>query len=87
MQLNENLEQITTIVSSIIAISKDNLPAGPRAAEGERILQALTVDCEKLSEMQSRPTFDKATKSTMASASYGVAKGLKALNALLSPLE
>ncbi|CEH11846.1 SPA2 PROTEIN [Ceraceosorus bombacis] len=87
VQLSENLEQITTIVSSIVAISKDNLPTGPRAAEGERILAALLSDCEKLSEMQSKPVFDKATKRTMASASYGVAKGLKALNSLLSPLD
>ncbi|KAN0062694.1 component of the polarisome [Thecaphora frezii] len=83
VQLNENLTQITTIVSSIVAISKGNLPAKSRAA-GERILNELTDHCEKLSEMQSHPSFDKTTKAAMASASYGVAKGLKALNGLLS---
>lgn len=81
VQLNENLTQITTIVSSIIAISRGNLPSKSRG-EGERILEELSDNCEKLSEMQSHPTFDKSTKSSMASASYGVAKGLKALNAL-----
>ncbi|CDS01570.1 hypothetical protein [Sporisorium scitamineum] len=83
VQLSENLTQITTIVSSIVAISKGNLPAKSKA-EGERILDELTDNCEKLSEMQSHETFDKSTKSTMASASYGVAKGLKALNALFN---
>lgn len=83
VQLSENLTQITTIVSSIVAISKGNLPAKSKG-EGERILDELTDNCEKLSEMQSHETFDKSTKSTMASASYGVAKGLKALNVLFN---
>lgn len=83
VQLSENLTQITTIVSSIVAISKGNLPAKSKA-EGGKILDELTDNCEKLSEMQSHDTFDKSTKSTMASASYGVAKGLKALNALFN---
>ncbi|SJX64926.1 related to SPA2 protein [Sporisorium reilianum f. sp. reilianum] len=83
VQLSENLTQITTIVSSIVAISKGNLPAKSKA-EGERILDELTDNCDKLSEMQSHESFDKSTKSTMASASYGVAKGLKALNALFN---
>ena len=34
--------------------------------------------------MQSNTTFDRTAKSIMASASYGVAKGLKALNELLN---
>ncbi|PWY99934.1 hypothetical protein BCV70DRAFT_231640 [Testicularia cyperi] len=83
VQLSENLTQITTIVSSIVAISKGNLPAKSKA-EGERILDELTDNCDKLSEMQGHPSFDKSTKSAMASASYGVAKGLKALNALFN---
>ncbi|PWN21991.1 hypothetical protein BCV69DRAFT_281899 [Microstroma glucosiphilum] len=83
VQLNENLVQITTIASSIIAISRDNLPPSSKE-EGEEILGELTDNCEKLSEMQTRPSFDKSTKSAMASASYGVAKGLKALNGLLT---
>ena len=104
-QLHENLTQITTIVSSIIAISKDNIPRAAAAAasaasggeassqaaseaasaDGERILQELSDHCEKLIEMQAiGGQFDKSTKSNMASASYGVAKGLKALNGLLN---
>jgi len=90
-QLNENLTQITTIVSSIIAISKDNIPkatahsSSPTAdLDGEKILQELSENCEKLIEMQMVGKFDKLTKSNMASASYGVAKGLKALSGLLN---
>ncbi|KAI5481540.1 cell polarity protein [Pseudohyphozyma bogoriensis] len=84
-QLNENLTRIITIVSSIVAISKDALPESARA-EGEDILHDLTDNCDKLSDMsQSSATaiFDKQTKQAMASASFGVAKSLKALNALL----
>ncbi|CAD6934679.1 unnamed protein product [Tilletia controversa] len=122
VQLNENLTQITTIVSSIVAISKENLPslgamgtvgASPatvaRANEAQRILQELSANCDRLSEMQTRSSgkedgsgggaagegaagsrvvvFDKATKTAMASASYGVAKGLKALRGLLDDVE
>lgn len=86
VQLNENLVQITTIASSIVVISKENLPDSSRA-EGEEILAELQQNCDKLSEMQTRPQFDKATKSAMASASYGVAKGLKALNGLLNSVD
>lgn len=83
VQLNENLVQITTIASSIVAISRDNLPYHSRS-EGEDILNELTDNCDRLAEMQASSTFDKSTKSAMASASYGVAKGLKALNSLLN---
>lgn len=86
VQLNENLVQITTIASSIVVISKENLPNASRA-EGEEIISDLQKNCDKLSEMQTRPDFDKGTKSAMASASYGVAKGLKALNGLLNSVD
>ncbi|GAA5918784.1 hypothetical protein JCM1841_002734 [Sporobolomyces salmonicolor] len=91
-QLNENLTQIITIVSSIVAISKEALPDHSRS-EGDAILQDLTDHCDKLSEMQSQSdggaghqgaAFTKQTKQAMASASFGVAKSLKQLNGLLS---
>ncbi|KAK0567665.1 component of the polarisome [Tilletia horrida] len=136
VQLTETLTQITTIVSSIVVISKENLPslgamgavgASPatvaRANEAQRILQELSANCDRLIEMQTRSSskedgadgaggpaapgaggagaagtegagaagrgvvFDKAMKSAMASASYGVAKGLKALRGLLDDVE
>lgn len=86
-QLHENLTQIITIVSSIVAITKDALPAGARA-EGDDILRDLADNCGKLSEMQAQSSqdstqiFNKQTKQSMASASFGVAKSLKSLNAL-----
>lgn len=89
-QLNENLTQITTIVFSIVAISRDHLSHstspqhGPITAEAERIFAELTENCDRLSDMQSDTSFDRMTKSVMASASYGVAKGLKSLNELLN---
>ncbi|KDN47169.1 hypothetical protein K437DRAFT_267943 [Tilletiaria anomala UBC 951] len=86
VQLRENLTQIVTIVSSIVAISNDNLPASTHK-EGMRILANLTENCDKLGEMQSLTVFDKTTKTHMASASYGVAKGLKALEGLLNDAE
>ncbi|WFD28550.1 component of the polarisome [Malassezia nana] len=89
VQLNENLTQITTIVSSIVAISRDHLPQvsarhPSMATEAERIFADLTENCDRLSDMQSNETFDRSAKSVMASASYGVAKGLKSLNELLN---
>lgn len=86
VQLNENLVQITTIASSIVVISRENLPPSSRE-EGESILGELQENCDRLSEMQTRPEFDKSAKSAMASASYGVAKGLKALNGLLNAVD
>ncbi|WFD21048.1 component of the polarisome [Malassezia caprae] len=89
VQLNENLTQITTIVSSIVAISRDHLPQvsarhPSMVTEAERIFADLTENCDRLSDMQSNETFDRSAKSIMASASYGVAKGLKSLNELLN---
>jgi hypothetical protein len=83
--LNENLTQIITIVTSIVAITKDALPPHLRGA-GESILRDLSDNCDRLSEMQESSgsaVFNKQTKQAMASASFGVAKSLKALNALL----
>ncbi|GAA5850267.1 hypothetical protein JCM8547_001069 [Rhodosporidiobolus lusitaniae] len=84
-ELTDNLTQIITIVSSIVAISQEALPPHARS-EGDAILDDLTTHCDKLSEMQNgRPgeEFNKQTKQAMAAASFGVAKSLKQLNSLL----
>ncbi|PWN28947.1 hypothetical protein BDZ90DRAFT_134968 [Jaminaea rosea] len=86
-QLNENLVQITTIASSIVAISRENLGETGGQGEGEEILAELQENCDRLAEMQTKEVFDKGTKSAMASASYGVAKGLKALNGHLNAVD
>ncbi|BGO96598.1 Cell polarity protein [Rhodotorula toruloides ATCC 204091] len=91
-ELNENLTQIITIVSSIVAISQEALPDHARD-EGDAILQDLTTHCDKLSEMQSQAAgagpdaFTKQTKQAMAAASFGVAKSLKQLSLFLFPSE
>ncbi|KAK4058010.1 component of the polarisome [Microbotryomycetes sp. JL221] len=89
-QLNENLTEIITIVSSIVAISKDALNSNEtNQKEGELILKDLIENCDKLSEMQSETskqpgqTFSKQIKQAMAGASFGLAKGLRELNRLL----
>lgn len=80
--LSENLTQIITIVSSIVAMTGDSLPPKP---ETERILSELSENCNRLSEMQdvgagtNGAGFTKQTKQAMAAASFGVAKALKEL--------
>ena len=75
LQLNQNLTEIITIVSSIVAVSKESLPTASRA-QGDEILRELVGNCDRLSEMQSQTeaAFTKQTKQAVASASFGVAK-------------
>lgn len=82
--LTENLTQIITIVSSIVAMTTDSLPPKP---ETDRILNELSNNCNRLSEMQEisgSATFTKQTKQAMAAASFGVAKALKELNSYIA---
>lgn len=87
-KLEENLSQIITIVSSIVAILKDNLPSSLRQ-DSEPIIDDLAKNCEKLIELQNSASeggqsFTKQIKQQMATASFGVAKSLKSLNSLLA---
>lgn len=78
-ELDENLTQIITIVSSIVAVCKDSFPVGSTQRGGE-ILRELGDNCNKLSEMQSSSTeITKTTRTAMAAASFGVAKAMKEL--------
>lgn len=83
-QLNENLTQIITIVSSIVAISRDALTP-PVRDEGDQILRDLTDNCDKLSELQQAgaAVFTKQVKQSLAASSFSIAKGLRELNRLL----
>jgi exosome complex RNA-binding protein Rrp42 (RNase PH superfamily) len=83
-QLNENLTQIITIVSSIVAISRNAL-VPPAQEEGEQILSDLTDNCDKLSELQQAGSsvFTKQVKQSLAASSFSIAKGLRELNRLL----
>ena len=76
--LNENLTQIITIVSSIVAVCKDNLPP-LSAARGGEILQELTEQANRLSEAQSSPELNKEERQVMAKSSYAVANAMKEL--------
>lgn len=77
-ELEENLTQIITIVSSIVAVCKDSFPPGS-TQKGADILRELSGNCNKLSEMQSNTEITKYTRSAMATASFGVAKAMKEL--------
>ncbi|KZT69736.1 hypothetical protein DAEQUDRAFT_765322 [Daedalea quercina L-15889] len=76
--LNENLTQIITIVSSIVAVCKDNLPPAS-AQQGEEILRELGEHANRLSEVQAQPEVTKESRQVMAKSSFAVANAMKAL--------
>jgi len=80
-ELEEHLTEIVTIVSSVVAISRDNLPE-EFYERGDDILAELAGNCDKLSELQGTTgagTFTKPTKQAVASASFAIARSLKQL--------
>jgi len=52
--LGENITQIITIVASIVAVCKDNLPPSS-AQQGREYLKQLSDNANKLSELQAGP--------------------------------
>ena len=76
--LNENLTQIITIVSSIVAVCKDNLPPAS-VQQGEEILRELGEHANRLSEVQAQPEVTKESRQVMAKSSFAVANAMKAL--------
>ncbi|PCH36738.1 hypothetical protein WOLCODRAFT_109116 [Wolfiporia cocos MD-104 SS10] len=76
--LNENLTQIITIVSSIVAVCKDNLPPAS-AQQGEDILRELGDHANKLSEVQAQAEVTKESRQIMAKSSFAVANAMKGL--------
>lgn len=76
--LNENLTQIITIVSSIVAVCKDNLPASS-GQQGEEILQELSDHADKLSEVQAQAEVTKESRQVMAKSSFAIANAMKGL--------
>lgn len=76
--LNENLTQIITIVSSIVAVSKDNLPQSS-VQQGHEILRDLSEHANRLSEVQALPELTKESRQIMAKSSYAIANAMKAL--------
>lgn len=76
--LNENLAQIITIVSSIVAVCKDCLPSTAEA-KGMDILQELSDHANKLSEVQNMRDVTKESRQAMAKSSFAVANAMKEL--------
>lgn len=74
--LNENLTQIITIVSSIVAVCKDNLPPAS-AQQGNEILRELDDHANKLSE--ALPEVTRESRQTMAKSSFAIANAMKGL--------
>jgi hypothetical protein len=79
--LNENLTQIITIVSSIVAVCHDNLPVG-LVPQGVDILRELGENANKLSEMQAMPEVTKESRQVMAKSSFAIANAMKMLQKL-----
>jgi hypothetical protein len=76
--LNENLTQIITIVSSIVAVCSDNLPP-VSAKQGAELLRELGDHARKLSEVQTLPEVTKESRQVMAKSSFAVANAMKGL--------
>ncbi|KAG0694752.1 hypothetical protein DFH29DRAFT_307838 [Suillus ampliporus] len=76
--LNENLTQIITIVSSIVAVCSDNLPPAS-ARQGAELLRELGEHARKLSEVQTLPDVTKESRQVMAKSSFAVANAMKGL--------
>lgn len=84
--LNEHLSEVIAIASSIVAVAGNALPPALRN-DGDALLKELVANTNKLSEAQEAAMsgaqggtgFGKETRQGIASASFGVAKGLKSL--------
>ncbi|TFK23690.1 cell polarity protein [Coprinopsis marcescibilis] len=76
--LNENLTQIITIVSSIVAVCNDNLPSAS-VQQGNDFLRELGDHANKLSEVQAMPEITKESRQVMAKSSFAIANAMKGL--------
>ena len=76
--MTEDLTQIITIVSSIVAVCKDSLPPGS-AGNGESILRELSENANKLSEVQNIRDVTKESRQVMAKSSFAIANAMKGL--------
>lgn len=79
--LNEHLSAVIAVSSSIVGVCRASLPPRLRA-QGEPLLADLVGNTDRLSEAQQAASraggFDKTLRQGIASASFGVAKALKA---------
>jgi len=78
LTLHENLTQIITIVSSIVAVCNNNLPPAS-AQQGNEILQEMSNHANKLSEVHAMPEVTKESRQIMAKSSFAAANAMKGL--------
>ncbi|KAI6115974.1 hypothetical protein F5141DRAFT_1100060 [Pisolithus sp. B1] len=76
--LSENLTQVTTIVSSIVAVCSDNLPPAS-AQQGAEILKVLRDHAKTLEDVQRLPEVTKESRQVMAKSSFAIANAMKGL--------
>lgn len=76
--LHENITQIITIVSSIVAVCKDNIPAAS-VQQGQELLNELSEHANRLSEVQEMADLTKESRQTMAKSSFAIANAMKGL--------
>lgn len=76
--LSENLSQVITIVSSIVAVCSDNLPPAS-AQQGAEILKILRVNAKTLEDVQRLPEVTKESRQVMAKSSFAIANAMKGL--------
>ncbi|KAG9038295.1 component of the polarisome [Tulasnella sp. JGI-2019a] len=81
-ELDENLTQIITIVSSIVAVCKDSVPV-TSGRIGENVIAQLGDNCDKLIELQAQGgEITKQTRQAMAASSFAIAKAMKELRTM-----
>lgn len=79
--LGENIKQIVSIVASIVAVSKDNLP--PASAEQAReYLKQLSENANKLNGLQAVPGTILKESKAVAKSSFAIANIMKNLGKL-----
>jgi protein SPA2 len=78
--LNDNLTQIITIVSSIVAVCKDALPPSS-AHKGGEMIRELSEHANRLSEVQNQNMREvtKESRQVMAKSSFAIANAMKGL--------
>lgn len=76
--LHDNITQIITIVSSIVAVCKDNIPVAS-VQQGQELLNELSEHATRLSEVQEMTELTKESRQTMAKSSFAIANAMKGL--------
>jgi hypothetical protein len=79
--LNENLTQIIEIVSSIVAVCYDGIPAS-QSQQGYDILRELSEHANKFIEMRALAEVTNESRQVMTDSSFAIANAMKMLQKL-----